>query len=83
MVYASHVEEPTGDCAFEISFDTFGKFNDKDVFYILTNLGVFQVLGNMGEFSRDKHSRINVLKRTKAMDEKYRLYKKMVRENAG
>lgn len=81
MVYVSHIEEEKGDCVFEFSFDTFGKFTDKDVFYILTNLGVFQVLGNMGEFARNKHSRINILKRTKDMDKKYRLYKKMLREN--
>lgn len=82
MVYTSHVEEEKGDCVFEFSFDTFGKFTDKDVFYILTNLGVFQVLGNIGEFVRNKRSRVDILKRTKDMDKKYRLYKKMIRENA-
>ena len=78
MLYSKLVEG--GDCAFKVEFDDGSKFNEKDVFYIMHNLGIFGALANMGEFARNKHARKDILKRTKKMDSLYREYKKKVRE---
>lgn len=70
------------DCSFVWEFNNFAeKFTDKDMFYIMANLGIFKMIANTGEFVKNVKSRKKILRRTPELDKKYLEYKKLQRKN--
>jgi|GEM_PF-5095120 len=80
MFYGKEVKGD--DCSFVFEFNNFAeKFTDKDMFYIMANLGIFKMIANTGEFVRNVKSRRKILMRTKELDKKYEEYKKLQHKN--
>lgn len=78
MVYGNEVNDSEGEVIFRFEFDDKGRFSEKDMFYMMYKVGMFNVMGGVRRFWSDDKFVKEVLKRDKETDKLYKKYKKVV-----